>query len=162
MSIGKRRSPKNMTLAQRVEWFISKAIRDGECLVSPQACNQDGYPKTSFEGRRQPVGRLVLRLLSGEPDGRVMRHLCHNKRCINPEHLRWGTPAENSRDTVVVDGQAHLKLARSDVLRMRALSNLGCRNADLARWFEVAPNTVSQIVRGITRNTEAHVDWREG
>ena len=157
MSTGKRRSPKGMTLSQRVEWFLSQATREGACLVSPAARNHDGYPKTFFEGRRQPIGRVVLAWASGPSAGRVMRHLCHNKRCINPEHLAWGSVADNSRDSVLADRQAHgrhgFKLTHADVARMRGLSKVGCRNADLARWFEVRPNTVSMIVNWKARTT---------
>lgn len=29
---------------------------------------------------------------------RVVRHRCHNRLCINPEHLALGTQADNKRD----------------------------------------------------------------
>ena len=140
-------------------------------MVSSACRNQDGYPRTEYEGKRQPIGRVVLLWSSGACEGRVMRHLCHNKRCINPEHLRWGTPADNSRDSVLVDGQGGgrygFKLTHADVVRMRGLSHVGCKNADLARWFEVKPNTVSMIVAGKARTTghtdtedaKLHADW---
>ncbi|WP_121095621.1 HNH endonuclease [Roseinatronobacter ekhonensis] len=28
----------------------------------------------------------------------VVRHRCHNRRCINPEHLTLGSKADNKRD----------------------------------------------------------------
>lgn len=31
-------------------------------------------------------------------DRRLVRHLCHNRRCCNPAHLRGGTPIENAED----------------------------------------------------------------
>ncbi|WP_197922924.1 HNH endonuclease [Thiosulfatihalobacter marinus] len=28
----------------------------------------------------------------------MIRHRCHNRRCINPQHLQTGTRADNLRD----------------------------------------------------------------
>ena len=28
----------------------------------------------------------------------VVRHRCHNRLCVNPEHLELGTQADNKRD----------------------------------------------------------------
>jgi hypothetical protein len=35
-----------------------------------------------------------------QADGRLVRHLCHNRLCCNPAHLVGGTPAENADDRV--------------------------------------------------------------
>ncbi|MBO9502042.1 HNH endonuclease [Brevundimonas sp. A19_0] len=40
-------------------------------------------------------------------DGRLVRHLCHNRPCCNPAHLRGGTPKDNARDRFArVSGRA--------------------------------------------------------
>lgn len=31
-------------------------------------------------------------------EGRLVRHMCHNRLCCNPAHLRGGTHADNSDD----------------------------------------------------------------
>lgn len=33
-------------------------------------------------------------------EGRLVRHLCHNRLCCNPAHLAGGTPAENGEDRI--------------------------------------------------------------
>ncbi|WP_313011371.1 HNH endonuclease signature motif containing protein [Brevundimonas sp.] len=35
-----------------------------------------------------------------QAEGRLIRHLCHNRLCCNPAHLRGGTPAENGEDRI--------------------------------------------------------------
>lgn len=34
------------------------------------------------------------------PSGKVVRHLCHNPRCANPDHLELGTQHDNIQDSV--------------------------------------------------------------
>jgi hypothetical protein len=34
------------------------------------------------------------------PKGMVIRHLCHNRACCNPDHLRRGTNKQNNQDTI--------------------------------------------------------------
>ena len=37
------------------------------------------------------------------PPGLEIRHICHNKACVNPDHLDVGTKKDNRRDTVIED-----------------------------------------------------------
>lgn len=40
-------------------------------------------------------------------EGEVVRHLCHNKKCCNPDHLKVGTHQDNWKDSETT----HLKAA---------------------------------------------------
>ena len=42
------------------------------------------------------------------------------------------------------------RLLQNDVLRLRALFEMGCRKADLARWFGVNKTTVGRAIAGKT------------
>jgi hypothetical protein len=56
-----------------------------------------------YDAENKPVRdyahRLSKALADGMPDDMSIKwecmHLCHNKRCVNPWHLEWGTSKEN-------------------------------------------------------------------
>ena len=53
-----------------------------------------------FAGRQTYAYRFVYCVLNevAASRERVVRHRCHNRRCINPEHLEIGSQADNKRD----------------------------------------------------------------
>jgi hypothetical protein len=72
---------------------------EGGCLVTSTST----YAKVQLRGHQWPAYRFILCVLEGVsvPSGTVVRHRCHNRLCINPEHLQFGTQGDNRRDDVV-------------------------------------------------------------
>ncbi|MXQ09548.1 hypothetical protein GQ651_17010 [Alphaproteobacteria bacterium GH1-50] len=56
--------------------------------------------KVTFRGHQLPAYRFVHCVLERHIVGRdwVVRHRCHNRLCMRPEHLILGTQADNKRD----------------------------------------------------------------
>lgn len=65
-----------------------------------QVCQTTGYGEIIFLGKTERAHRISYRLASGEtrPHPLVVRHLCHNKTCVNPYHLAVGDRQDNARD----------------------------------------------------------------
>ena len=64
--------------------------------------NWAGYARLTLRkpGRRSPVAvsahRVAYEILKGPiAKGMEIDHICRNRRCINPDHLREVTPVEN-------------------------------------------------------------------
>lgn len=77
------------------------------CLLWGGCVNRQGYGQVSFGRKMVRTHRLAWTFgLDGErhgalpPLGVVIRHLCDNPRCCNPDHLQAGSVADNNRDTV--------------------------------------------------------------
>jgi hypothetical protein len=85
------------------------------------------------------------------PPGLLVRHLCHNRRCVNPEHLAAGTQQDNMDDmTDALRGGA--KLTSGDVATIVGLLLLGRRVADVAGEYGVSPSMVFAIRNGSRRS----------
>lgn len=99
--------------------------------------------------------RLMYVLTNGKLGSLLVLHECDNGLCINPEHLKKGTNAENSRDMVQKQRQARgernsrAKLTQEQVDAIRAeVGNrrlYGIRKA-IAKKYGVDPETISRVV----------------
>lgn len=71
-------------------------------------------------------------------------HSCDNKKCINPDHLFWGTAKINTHDSILKN-RRFTKLTTHDVIEIRQLLQQGIKGIELAQRFGVLPNQISRI-----------------
>lgn len=92
---------KPMTPIEDRLW--SRVVKDPEtgCWNWTGPISSSGYGVIGKGGRHAGLyrtHRLAWLLLRGPiPDGMLLDHLCLNKRCCNPDHLRIVTPQINLR-----------------------------------------------------------------
>lgn len=74
------------------------------CIDHGRQGNRDGYTMMKHNKKTVLRHRVVYSLHNGvslkSMRGFLVRHMCDNPRCVNPEHLLLGTAKDNSRDMV--------------------------------------------------------------
>ncbi len=105
------------------------------------------------------------------PDKMLVRHLCHNKKCVNPDHLEIGTQADNMKDMVDAGRQAKgMKIAKDrlgddnpaakvswlDVERIKKLRLMGLKLKQISEVYELSEGTISNICSGKTWSKRAN------
>ncbi len=78
-------------------------VRGSRLVVAQRAIAQPshGNPcKVRCRGHQWEAYRFIYCVLNKEiaSSDHVIRHRCHNRKCVNPEHLVIGSQADNKRD----------------------------------------------------------------
>ena len=81
------------------EAIKAQAKKVSNCLLWTGYVNDDGYGVFSARKKRTSVHRFVWEKKRGTiPEGMEIDHICLQRNCINLEHLRLASNAENKRN----------------------------------------------------------------
>jgi hypothetical protein len=143
---------------QRYEWCMT------DCWNWTASKTKGGYGNIGwmFDKTRYNVlsHRLSYELYNSPiPNDMVVRHMCDNPSCVNPNHLILGTQQDNTRDMfarnrdnkAVGEKQAQSVLTESQVSEIRDKYIPGKYSmTKLAEEYGVWHSTIRLIVRNIT------------
>ncbi|QWY83309.1 HNH endonuclease protein [Rhizobium phage RHph_X2_25] len=154
---GRMRKPA--AKGEPLRWLLSHvdhADRDA-CLTWPFATFQNGYGMLASGDTNVGAHRYMCELVNGEPPTpeHLAAHSCGkgNDACVNPHHLRWATPQENTLDryehgTMILGEDHHkAKLTTEQVNEIRAIGR-SMTQRDLAKLYGVCKSTIGYIIRG--------------
>lgn len=142
---------------------IVKSEPTDECVIWPFGRSGTGYGACfTADGKRYVAPhRYICTLANGAPkDGEFALHSCGNGNsgCVNPAHLRWGTPSDNYHDSVAhgtaAKGEKHYKTRVSDKDFEAILASKGLEShSATAIRFGITANYVAQIRSGHARRS---------
>lgn len=138
-------------------WSFVNKIPNGCWIWTGSTDKPGGYGQFRILGENYPAHRYSYELHKGKiPEGMFILHSCHNRSCVNPNHLRVGTREENMKDMTDAGRQARghdqglSKLETEQVYQIRACIEEGFSTHLLAEKFGVSDSTICDIKAGRT------------
>jgi hypothetical protein len=144
---------------QRAQWYVQHRTQidlDTGCWNWMLMLDVNDYGRCSPAVAGEPLAhRTAYVAWKGEiPAGLQVRHLCHNRKCCNPEHLAAGTQQENIEDSLRDDRKMGSPYGRNGtlskdlVLFIRRVHNNGeSTYKELASLLGVTPMTIYNVVK---------------
>ncbi|KQQ98042.1 hypothetical protein ASF74_15020 [Arthrobacter sp. Leaf145] len=79
--------------------FWSRVIKTEDCWNWTGKPMSGGYGRILFNGKDSPAHRVAYELECGPiPAGLEIDHVCHNRICVRPSHLRAVTRKQNNEN----------------------------------------------------------------
>ncbi len=144
------------------ELLARKSRVVGNCIIWAGAKLMNGYGIISPGGKQAYVHRVAYMLyVAPIPRNSCVLHSCDTPLCINPAHLRLGTPADNANDREQrgrgnhvkgeQNGKSKLTLEQVKEIKTRLKGTESFRR--IARDYAVTDTTIQSIY---TRRTWSH------
>lgn len=137
---------EGMTAAD-VAAFWGRVDTSGPCWPwQPSKGNQ--YGTVTIQGRSRMAHRIAYELVKGPiPKGKLLRHLCNYKACVNPDHLIPGSDTENARDRLLAERGAGYVARRDRKQQQQRERDAAQRQAEEARRQQLAAETRRELER---------------
>lgn len=148
---------KLKSLEEKIEYYLLNTYRDNDrnCLIPIELKPLSGdYYRIELLNKSYLLHRLILahKINKQYDEVNIARHICHNKKCINPEHLIEGNLSDNTLNSR--EYSKLVKLTKDKVIEIKqAMRNTnflikGSKKAFDMYWsnkFNVGIGTISSI-----------------
>ena len=159
-----------MTYDEKAFWARTSKRGHGGCWLWTGSVGSDGYGALKINGRSYRAHRLAVAFAQGSYPKQAVLHLCGERLCCNPKHLREGTATENvahmrahgtlatgdrngsrAHPECLVRGEEVItsKLTSRQVAAIRRAYSRGTTMPELARRYGVHKSTISRAVNGV-------------
>ncbi len=149
-------------------------VFEGGCIrCTSHKPSNEGYAQIKRGGERIKIANEIAHRKYWRDNASLMpsifcaRHTCDNKWCINPDHVIYGTWADNNRDRASrgrsaksVPSRRKISVLQAEEIRNRWSLKLKSGRDKLngvmaiAKDYGVDPNVVYNIVSGRTHNAD--------
>lgn len=120
------------------------------CHIWNAYTDKNGYGKISIDHKPQLAHRVAYELFVGNiPQGMLILHSCDNPYCVNPDHLRVGTNAENMRDKGLRG--KNFKITNEQATEIKELLKSGVKIKEVARIYNLDYYYVNMVRIGKAR-----------
>lgn len=150
---------RGWSLEQKISYYSADTNDGSNCILWTATPNSGGYGQLWVSGRYRLIHRVVLEKKLGRPIKRGLQacHECHNRLCVNPDHLREDTHVANLEDRRISgrlargERQGNARLTTEQVLMIRSDPR---SERVLAREMGVCANVIGSVRR---RSTWKHI-----
>lgn len=129
------------------ERFRSKTEQAGDCLLWTKATDRNGHGVFWINGRDVGAHRAAWFFAKGEWPRQNLLHSCDVYACVNVDHLREGSQADNIADMVNKGRQSKGERRPNSILTVSAVRDIR------ERWSAGAPATSLAMEYGVHRAT---------
>ena len=138
-----------------LERFWKYVDKTDSCWLWKASLNTYGYGCFWWNKKQHQSHRISWLIKYGAGSDKLLLHSCDNPNCVNPDHLREGTQADNIKDKMIRNRQAkgekngQAKLTEEQVLAMKEKYETGGHSlAGLGREYGISVTAVMYIVTG--------------
>lgn len=95
MPLGRAPLPRGTELT--LEFLVERTSKsDTGCFLWAGYVDRGGYGQIRHDGKTDGAHRVAWEVANGPiPEGMSVDHICHNRACVNADHLRLASPTEN-------------------------------------------------------------------